>query len=67
MHDAFTYKERHVDRVPVNSLAISPRKGGKKDLPILEVDLDQEDDEQKLKVSKKPRLVILGGGWGVSL
>ncbi|KAI9637628.1 putative 64 kDa mitochondrial NADH dehydrogenase [Dioszegia hungarica] len=63
VHDAFTYRERHVERVPVNALAISPRKGGKKDLPILEVDLDEED-EAKVKMHKKPRLVILGGGWG---
>lgn len=55
-----------MERVPVNALAISPRKGGKKDLPILEVDLDEED-EAKVKMHKKPRLVILGGGWGVSL
>ena len=55
-----------MERVPVNSLAISPRRGGKKGLPILEVNLDEEDDEIKLKMMKKPRLVIIGGGWGVS-
>jgi len=63
-HDAFTYSERHVDRVPVNPLALHPRVGGKKNLPIIEVNLDAEDDAKK-SMRGKPRLVIVGGGWGV--
>ncbi|RSH82305.1 hypothetical protein EHS25_006015 [Saitozyma podzolica] len=64
LHDAFTYSERHVDRVPTNALALQPRKGGKKNLPILEVNLDDEEDEVKRDMKGKPRLVIVGGGWG---
>lgn len=65
-HDAFTYSERHVDRVPTNPLSLHPRRGGKKNLPILEVNLDDEEDDEKRKMQGKPRLVIVGGGWGVS-
>ena len=64
-HDAFTYSERHVERVPMNTLALQPRLGGKKELPILEVNLDAEDPKKK-GMQGKPRLVIVGGGWGVS-
>ncbi|WWC71381.1 uncharacterized protein I206_105336 [Kwoniella pini CBS 10737] len=63
-HDAFTYSERHVDRVPCNPLSLKPRLGGKKNLPILEVNLDDEEDDIKKSMNKKPRLVIIGGGWG---
>ncbi|OCF75822.1 NADH dehydrogenase [Kwoniella mangroviensis CBS 8886] len=63
-HDAFTYSERHVDRVPCNPLSLKPRLGGKKNLPILEVNLDDEEDDAKRKMKGKPRLVVIGGGWG---
>lgn len=66
IHDTFTYSERHVERVPTNPLSLNPRRGGKKNLPILEVNLDEEEDEIKKRMSTKPRLVIVGGGWGVS-
>lgn len=65
-HDAFTYSDKHVDRVPINPLSLHPRRGGKKNLPILEVNLDAEEAE-KMGMKNKPRLVIVGGGWGVSL
>lgn len=67
IHDASTYSERHVGRVPVNPLSLHPRRGGPKNLPIIEVNIDDEEDEQKRAMKDKPRLVILGGGWGVSL
>ncbi|WVQ72061.1 hypothetical protein IAR50_001605 [Cryptococcus sp. DSM 104548] len=63
-HDAFTYSERHVDRVPCNPLALTPRRGGKKNLPIIEANLDSEEDDTKRAMKDKPRLVIVGGGWG---
>ncbi|WWD19232.1 hypothetical protein CI109_103690 [Kwoniella shandongensis] len=63
-HDAFTYSERHVDRVPCNPLSLEPRRGGKKNLPLLEVNLDDEEDDGKRSMKGKPRLVIIGGGWG---
>ena len=66
LHDVFTYSERHVDRVPTNPLSLHPRLGGPKNLPIIEANLDDEQDEEMKKLMHKPRLVVLGGGWGVS-
>ena len=65
-HDAFTYSERHADRVPAQPLSLHPRAGGKKNLPIIESNLDDEQDETMRSLKDKPRLVIVGGGWGVS-
>lgn len=42
-------------------LAIHPKKGGVKDLPITEYYLD---DDERQKMDDKPRLVIIGSGWG---
>jgi len=64
-HDAFTYNDRHVDRVPVNPLALKPERGGPKNLPIARVLVDDGDDEEAKQLAVKPRLVIVGGGWGV--
>jgi len=67
VHDAFTYNTRHVHRVPVDPLALNPERGGPKNLPIARVLVgDEEDDDAKLLVTK-PKLVIVGGGWGVSI
>lgn len=67
VHDAFTYTDKHIDRVPVNPLALNPEKGGPNNLPVVKVMVDDSDDEENKKLSEKPRLVIVGGGWGVSL
>lgn len=67
VHDAFTYSERHVERVPADPLSLHPRRGGKKNLPIIEVNLDGVEDDAKKGMQEKPRLVVIGGGWGVSL
>ncbi|TFK54717.1 mitochondrial NADH dehydrogenase [Heliocybe sulcata] len=64
VHDAFTYTEAHVDRVPVSPLALHPEKGGPKNLPIAMSLVDDVEDEEYQKVAHKPRLVIVGGGWG---
>ncbi|KIK59475.1 hypothetical protein GYMLUDRAFT_44452 [Collybiopsis luxurians FD-317 M1] len=64
VHDAFTYTERHVDRVPINPLALHPERGGMKNLPIARVLVDDEEDEEMKKLVDKPKLVIVGGGWG---
>ncbi|KAL1405793.1 hypothetical protein Q8F55_007469 [Vanrija albida] len=64
IHDMFTYSDRHVDRVPSNPLSLHPRRGGPKNLPIIEVNLDDEEDETKVAIGKKPRLVVIGGGFG---
>ncbi|KAK7037985.1 hypothetical protein R3P38DRAFT_2903787 [Favolaschia claudopus] len=64
VHDAFTYNEKHVERVPVSPLALHPEKGGPKNLPIARVAVDDEEDEEHKKLAERPRLVIVGGGWG---
>ncbi|KAK7467389.1 hypothetical protein VKT23_004445 [Stygiomarasmius scandens] len=64
IHDAFTYTEKHIDRVPINPLALHPEKGGPKNLPIVSAQMDDEEDEEAKKLAHKPKLVIVGGGWG---
>jgi hypothetical protein len=66
VHDAFTYNEKHVDRVPINPLALHPERGGPKNLPIARVLVDDEEDDASKALSKRPKLVIIGAGWGVS-
>lgn len=64
LHDAFTYSHAHADRVPINPLALNPERGGPKNLPIARVLLSDEEDEEMRKLADKPRLVIIGAGWG---
>ncbi|KAI5805047.1 hypothetical protein EDC01DRAFT_757747 [Geopyxis carbonaria] len=61
IYDASTYKEE-TDKadIGVAELALNPRRGGPKNLPIAEVLLDDENGE----ATNKPRLVVLGCGWG---
>ena len=66
IHDAFTYTDKHVERVPLSPLALHPEPGGPKNLPIVRVSAADEDSEEHKKLATKPRLVIVGGGWGVS-
>ena len=64
--DATTYRTKHLDKVPINPLALAPKRGGPKNLKLAEVFIgDEETDDIKL-LEQKPKLVILGGGWGVS-
>ena len=65
LHDAFTYSHKHIDRVPVDPLALHPELGGPKNLPVARVLVDDEDNEINKKLNSKPKLVIVGGGWGV--
>lgn len=67
VHDVFTYNDKHVDRVPVSPLALHPERGGPKNLPIARVQVDDEEDEEARKLLTRPKLVIVGGGWGVCL
>ena len=67
VHDAFTYNEKHLDRVPVNPLALHPERGGPKNLPIARVLVDDEEDDDAKLLSAKPKLVIVGAGWGVRI
>lgn len=65
VYDASTYSEHAVTaECDVSQLALSPRKGGPKNLPIADVLIDDEDTEEHKKRKDKPKLVILGGGWG---
>ncbi|CDS02735.1 hypothetical protein LRAMOSA00139 [Lichtheimia ramosa] len=47
----------------VPTLALHPVTGGAKNLPIVTHQLDDDQPETMQKLNK-PRLVILGGGWG---
>jgi NADH dehydrogenase len=49
----------------VSPLALHPETGGPKNLPVARVQVDDEEDEENIKLAEKPRLVIVGGGWGV--
>lgn len=48
----------------MSELALNPRRGGPKNLPIAEVLVDDEDSEAHQALKDKPKLVILGTGWG---
>lgn len=65
LYDASTYKEceTKVD-IPVDEVALTPKTGGPKNLPIAEVLVDDEDSEEMREQKHKPKLVILGTGWG---
>lgn len=64
-YDASTYREadKLID-IPVSEAALSPRRGGPKNLPIANILVDDEDCEAMLAQKDKPKLVILGTGWG---
>ncbi|KAH7889601.1 nucleotide-binding domain-containing protein [Phlebopus sp. FC_14] len=64
IHDAFTYTDKHVNRVPVSPLALHPERGGPRNLPVVKALLMDEEDEETRNLSEKPKLVIVGGGWG---
>merc|ERR1712000_170985 len=55
--------QTHSD-IDVSQLALQPRRGGPKNLPIAEVFIDDDDCEKNKRLKDKPKLVILGGGWG---
>lgn len=64
IHDAFTYTDKHVDKVPISPLALNPERGGPKNLPIVRDLVDDAEDDEMKELSKKPKLVVVGGGWG---
>lgn len=65
IYDASTYRD-DADTVDlaVSELALNPRKGGPKNLPIVEYFVDDEEDEKMREQKHKPKLVVLGTGWG---
>lgn len=65
IYDASTYRETpSAEDIPVSELALNPRHGGPKNLPIADVLVGDYDSESMLQQKDKPRLVILGTGWG---
>jgi NADH dehydrogenase len=65
IYDASTYNENAaVEDVAVPELALHPRRGGPKNLPIADFYVDDEDCPENSALKDKPRLVILGTGWG---
>lgn len=65
IYDASTYRETpSAEDIPVSELALNPRHGGPKNLPIADVLVGDYDSEFMLEQKDKPRLVILGTGWG---
>ncbi len=65
LYDASTYREdlSYTD-IPVSENALEPRRGGPKNLPIAEVLVDDDDCPENSRQKHKPKLVILGSGWG---
>jgi NADH dehydrogenase len=65
IYDASTYNEEPVATdIPVSQLALTPRRGGPKNLPIADHFVDDDDCADNKDVKHKPKLVILGTGWG---
>ncbi|TVY13487.1 External alternative NAD(P)H-ubiquinone oxidoreductase B1 [Lachnellula arida] len=65
LYDASTYREDlSYKDIHVSEIALSPRLGGPKNLPIAEVQIDDDDCAEMQRQKDKPKLVVLGGGWG---
>jgi NADH:ubiquinone reductase (H+-translocating) len=65
VYDATTYKDNAtVCDIPVCEQALSPKRGGPKNLPIASVLVDDEDSPEMSAQRDKPKMVILGTGWG---
>ena len=65
IYDYSTYRtEPDNVSVPVSEIALNPRRGGPKNLPIAEHLVDDDDDPEKKALKHKPKLVVLGTGWG---
>jgi NADH dehydrogenase len=64
-YDASTYKfDPEVDDLEISQIALSPQRGGPKNLPIAEHLIDDDETPEKKNQKHKPKLVILGTGWG---
>jgi NADH dehydrogenase len=65
IYDATTYNEEPMATdIPVSELALNPRRGGPKNLPIADHFVDDDDCAENKSLKHKPKLVILGTGWG---
>lgn len=65
VYDASTYREdlSYAD-IPVSEAALTPRRGGPKNLPIADTLVDDDESASSRNLKQKPRLVLLGTGWG---
>ncbi|WAR63956.1 hypothetical protein PtB15_16B115 [Puccinia triticina] len=63
-YDATTYSEKNIQPSPVQPLALNPTRGGPKNLKIANYLVGDQDDADFEKLCDKPKLVIIGGGWG---
>lgn len=50
--------------IPVSELALNPKRGGPKNLPIVDHFIDDDQSEEHRRQKHKPKLVVLGTGWG---
>ena len=65
IYDSTTYNEEPFNEdISVSELALFPRIGGPKNLPIAEHLMDDDDSPEKKEQKHKPKLVVLGTGWG---
>ena len=65
IYDYSTYKENLTsDEIPVSSLALNPRQGGPKNLPIIDHFISDDECDESKRQKHKPKLVVLGTGWG---
>ncbi|KAL9615008.1 MAG: hypothetical protein Q9167_000540 [Letrouitia subvulpina] len=65
VYDASTYREDLTfTDISVSEEALSPRIGGPKNLPIAEALVDDDDCPGNTRSKNKPKLVVLGSGWG---
>ncbi|KAH3671196.1 hypothetical protein WICMUC_004713 [Wickerhamomyces mucosus] len=65
IYDATTYEPEPLpESLIINELALNPAKGGPENLPILKHNLDDYDSEAKENLKYRPKLVVLGSGWG---
>ncbi|ONH67376.1 External alternative NAD(P)H-ubiquinone oxidoreductase B1, mitochondrial [Cyberlindnera fabianii] len=65
IYDATTYKpESFPDKIKVCIDALNPQRGGPENLPILKYNLDDYDSPDKEQLRYRPKLVVLGSGWG---
>ncbi|KAK5165522.1 uncharacterized protein LTR77_009051 [Saxophila tyrrhenica] len=65
IYDASTYQDDpETSDIPVSEYALNPRRGGPKNLPIVDYFIDDDDTDDMKTQKHKPKLVILGTGWG---
>ncbi|KAI0540681.1 pyridine nucleotide-disulfide oxidoreductase-domain-containing protein [Xylaria digitata] len=65
VYDSTTYRESvNFGDCHISEAALQPPRGGPKNLPILKALLDDDENEDAAEKKYKPRLVILGSGWG---